>query len=229
MMRNRWPWISAVIAAALAVGFVAFVRLPMPFPGFAAVSAAVLAAIITLALICYAPTRWLYSDSELLTHAFKKRHDISDTRAALALDALSTAHQRALLIRSAASSFVPDLQTRALQAANALDQAARHLYYEPQRLPSLRGPIVRSELVEEAVAAHHALRSEGATDRHAQASRDKLAPALEALEQAFQEANASFESQLLLQVEAASSTAETLLAPRRTFYADNIDQKDTDT
>lgn len=210
--RSIAPWVAAAIALCIAVAYALLVRLPLPFPGFAAVVAGLLAFLLTIAMVAAMPPRWMYSDAELLRHAFRSRHKVSDGRADMALVTLASTHDRASRIRSAAKSFIPDLKARAERAADRLDDAARELYYDPNRLDALRSPMVRAELVEEAVLGHATLKARDGAKDVAQSSREKLGAALDALEEAFAAADAATEARLLAQVEASSATAEALLA-----------------
>ncbi|MEO1153952.1 MAG: hypothetical protein AAFX59_08790, partial [Pseudomonadota bacterium] len=83
-----------------------------------------------------------------------------------------------------------------------------------------RGGIQRicAELIEDSVTAHAALkkRNQGVVDDQIAQSRDKVAAALTSLEGAFDAAEERAANILLTQVDVASSTAETLLAPRHT-------------
>ena len=210
----RSPWIVALIAGLASLAFVAFVRLPLPFPGFTAVVAAVLALFGTLALGAWLPAKWLWTDTERLTAAFMARHDIMDARAQSALHAISGAHGRAAVLREGAAEVAPELAERAAAMADRLDTAAREIFYDPNRLPSLRAIITRSELISDAMGTHRALRGRmGESDQTAQ-SRETLIGALDALDQAFEASDAATAERLLAEVEAASSTAESLLAPR---------------
>ncbi|MEM1274166.1 MAG: hypothetical protein AAGF88_10130 [Pseudomonadota bacterium] len=217
MTPGQSPWVAAFLAAIVAVGFALFVRLPLPFDYFAAVVAALLALILTFAIGLAWPAGWIWTDAERIRHAFARRHGLSDTRATLALDAITKAHRQAEVLRRAAPDFVETLQTHARAVADRLDAAAREVFYDPDALQVHRKTLVRAALIEEAVAAHLQLRRRGqqyANSAQMEESRARVAAALDALDTAFDAAETKLADRLLQQVDVASATAETLLAPR---------------
>lgn len=216
MTPARSPWIMAVFAVVIAVAFALLVRLPLPFPGFAAVTAAGLAALGTFALGLFLPPQMLWTDSERLFHAFRSRHRVSDARAADALEAITTAHGRAAQLRAVSEDFAEALKAQTIDVADTLDGIARELFYAPQSLNVHRKTLIRSELIEEAVTAHAALRARrsGRTEDQLQQSRTKVATALTSLQEAFGADEERFANRILTEVDVSSSTAETLLAPR---------------
>ena len=125
------PWVMAALAVLVSVAFALFARLPLPFEGFAALTAAGLALLLTVSLGLFLPIRWLWTDAERLQHAFRARHDISDARAASTLEAISTAHHRATAMRRASTRFADPLRDKAETAADLLDGAAREIFYDP--------------------------------------------------------------------------------------------------
>lgn len=212
------PWLLACGAAAAATIFALNARLPLPFEGFAALAAAALAFAGTLAAGLAFPARWLWSDEERLHHAFRARHGLSDTRAELALEAITRAHGRAARLRLASADFSDALRDAAERSADALDAAARDIFYDPVTLATHRATLLRSELVEEAVDAHARLRARSrgkAIEPQIEASRDKVATALTSLEEALDAAGSRAADRLLIEVGVSSATAETLLKPRR--------------
>lgn len=218
MTHRTAPWLAAIPAVALAVAFALLVRLPLPFPGFAAVTAGGGAFVLTLAFGLALPARFLWSDAERLAHAFGQRHAISDAGARVALDTITRAHDRAALLRQASPKFAEPLQARSLAMADRLDAAAREIFYDPEALAVHRKTLVRSELIEDAVTAHATLRGRGETEANSAQmaeSRAKLGAALDALETAFDAAEAQVADTLLAQVDVASATAETLLGRAR--------------
>ena len=98
-----------------------------------------------------------------------------------------------------------------------LDAAAREIFYDPDALSVHRANLIRAELIEDSVTAHAALRkrNQGVVDDQIAQSREKVAAALTSLEGAFDAAEERAANILLTQVDVASSTAETLLAPRQ--------------
>ncbi|MEL6517690.1 MAG: hypothetical protein AAFQ39_08235 [Pseudomonadota bacterium] len=218
MSPARSPYILAGLAVITAVAFALTVRLPLPFDGFAAVAAAGLAGLLTFTFGLFLPPHWLWTDAERLVHAFRARHEISDARAATALDAITTAHRRAAALREASADFTDALREQALKGADALDAAAREIFYDPNALSVHRANLIRAELIEDSVTAHAALkkRNQGVVDDQIAQSRDKVAAALTSLEGAFDAAEERAANILLTQVDVASSTAETLLARRHT-------------
>ncbi|MEL6644213.1 MAG: hypothetical protein AAFQ79_09780 [Pseudomonadota bacterium] len=216
MSPARSPYILAGLAVIAAVAFALTVRLPLPFEGFAAIAAAALAGLLTFTLGLFLPPHWLWTDAERLVHAFRSRHQISDARAATALDAITTAHRRAAALREASVDFTDALRDQALRGADALDAAAREIFYDPDALSVHRANLIRAELIEDSVTAHAALkkRNRGVVNDQITQSREKVAAALTSLEGAFDAAEERAANILLTQVDVASSTAETLLAPR---------------
>lgn len=209
------PWVVALVVGLATLAFVALVRLPLPFPGFTAVAAACLALFGTLALGAWLPARLLWTDTERLTAAFKARHDIMDARAESALHAIAGAHSRAAVLREGAAEVAPELADRAAAMADRLDMAAREIFYDPGRLPALRAIITRSELISDAMETHRKLRARMGDSHQTTQSREKLIGALDALDQAFEASDVATAERLLAEVDAASTTAESLLAPRR--------------
>jgi len=224
------PWIAALVAVAIAVTFAMVARLPLPFEGFAAIVAGVLAALLTFSLTLFLPPAWVWTDTERLVHAFEERHNLSGVRASSALEAIATAHRRASVIREAAPKFQAPLDAQALRAADLLDGVAREIFYDPKTFNTHRSNLIRSELVEDAVKTHAALRDRGersSTGAQVQASRESVTTALTSLEDAFAQAEARVADQLLTEVVTASTTAETLLAPRRAAQHSKDMNKDT--
>jgi len=207
------PWISGLFAALFGSVFAWFVRLPLPFDGFAALVAAGLAFWMTLTLVAWMPSRWVWTEDERLRHAFQARHKLSDHAAGSALEAITTAHARASNLRSAASVMREDVAEKVHGLADRLDVAAREIFYAPQRQRDLRAVLIRSELIEEAATAHAKLRArnQSATE---DAARKKLIAAVEALEAAFEQSDLLAARGLLAEVEVASEVAETVLKPR---------------
>mgnify|MGYP001793421530 CR=1 FL=1 len=218
MRTKATPWICATIAASLSVAFVLAFRLPLPFEGFSAVTAAILAGMFTTALGLFMPPHWVWTDSERLHHAFRSRHNISDGRAASVLDAITTAHRRASILRVSSDDFAEDLKAQTEQAADALDAAAREIFYDPAALDAHRSILIRADLIEETVLAHarlrHGKRSKG-IEAQLDQSRNKVAAALASLETALAEARENAADRILTEVSVSSATAETLLAPRQ--------------
>lgn len=216
MIRRLAPWMAAIVGCVTALVTVTLLRLPYPFPGFSAVAAAGVAFLGTFSLCYWMPASWIWSDTERLTHAFRVRHNVSDGRAASALQAIAAAHERADALRVTSKDFAPALKDRAVNAATRLDQAAREIFYEPERLTALRAIISRSELIADAVASHAKLRARAdAKGTQVELSRAQVGAALDALEDAFSSSDLTAAEGLLAQVTASSATAETLLAPRR--------------
>lgn len=203
-----------MLAALLAIAFAWFVRLPLPFEGFAVVVAALLAFLGTLTLISWMPIGWVWSDAERLRHAFQAQHGISGNAADAALDAITTAHGRANTLRTAASAMREDVAERVEALADRLDAAAREIFYEPKQQRALRAIVIRSDLIEDAATAHAKLRQRNQTTTE-DASREKLSAAIEALDAAFDETGLLAARGLLAEVETASEVAETLLKPTK--------------
>ncbi|MEM9968036.1 MAG: hypothetical protein AAF755_08055 [Pseudomonadota bacterium] len=213
-MSTGWShWCAAVIGMAVGVGFALTVRLPLPFSGFSAVVAGGFAGLATLTCIAWMPPRWIWSDTELLRHAFKARHGLSDTAAKLALHTITTAHARAHQLRQASSVMREDIAKMVSLIAERLDASAREIFYEPERHRALRAVLIRSELIEDAARAHAALRRRGHQETE-DVSRKKLVAAMEALQAAFDETDLLAARGLLRDVAVASNVAENLLAPR---------------
>jgi hypothetical protein len=208
------PYLLALIAALLASVFVLTQRLPLPFEGFAMLAAALLAGLGTLTLLAWAPIRWLWTDTDLIMAEFRRRHDITDLGAQNALTAITRAHAQASALRRAAGPMQPEMQTRVTGAADRLDQAARTLFYAPDRLRALQPVLSRAELIVEAAQSHHALRRAPDSPQQ-EPSRAALRTAIDALHAAFDAGDARAAQSLLEKVETASGIAENLLSGTR--------------
>ncbi|MDA9207835.1 hypothetical protein N9O61_03010 [Octadecabacter sp.] len=207
-------WIAGLLACVTSLAFTWFVRLPLPFEGFAVAAAAGLAGLTTLAVVAWLPASWVWSESERLKHAFQARHGISYNAAGSTLEAIATSHRRANALRLSAASMRDDIAQKVDAMADRLDTAAREIFYEPDRHRSLRAILIRSELIEDAATAHASLRKRNQTETE-KVSREKLVTALHALDAAFDQSDLHAARGLLHEVEAASDVAETLLTPRR--------------
>jgi hypothetical protein len=216
------PWVAAGVATVLSVAFAWFMRLPLPFDGFSAVAAAMLAAFGTLALAAWMPVHWVWSDADRLSHAFQARHGISDTSARIALQTITTAHTRAGTLREAGSAMRKEMAIKVEAVADRLDTAAREIFYTPDRQRDLRAVLVRSELIEDAATAHARLRERELGGPTEDASREKLTAALDALEAAFDQTELLAARGLLQEVEVASDVAERLLAPRSSLKQNTL-------
>lgn len=216
-MALRSPFIIAFLAACAAVTFALTARLPLPFEGFAALSAGVLAFLLTLTTTLFLPKTYIWTDTERLHHAFSERHGLTDARAQNALLAITSAHDRAAILRKCALRFRPDLKKETEMAADILDRAARDVFYDPSALTVHRANLIRAELVEDAVRAHAKLRDRaetGVIDSQIETSRNHVFEALSSMKEAFDLAENRLANQLLTEVDVASATAETLLRPR---------------
>ncbi|MEM6306787.1 MAG: hypothetical protein AAF701_02220 [Pseudomonadota bacterium] len=151
--------VAAGMAVVLAVWAALSLRLPLPFPGFAAVVAGVLAGLTTLTLIAWMPQRWVWSDREILRLAFQAQHNLAARSADNALTAIVDTHDRANRLRLAAKVMRDDMATEVTQAADRLDAAARDIFYTPSRLRALQTVLVRSQLIDDAATAHARLRN----------------------------------------------------------------------
>lgn len=207
-------WIAGLAAAVFCAAFAFLVRLPLPFEGFAALAAAGLAFLATLTLVAWMPTRWVWTEGERLRHAFQARHGVSDYAAGSALEAITSTHARANALRDSAKAMRDDVAERVQAVADRLDSAAREIFYAPARQRDLRAVLIRSELIEDAAAAHAKLRARAHSETE-DASRRKLIAAVDALEAAFDQTDLLAARGLLAEVEAASEVAETVLKPRR--------------
>ncbi|MEM9708732.1 MAG: hypothetical protein AAF871_08055 [Pseudomonadota bacterium] len=214
---TRWLgiWASAILGALAATAFALFLRLPLPFEGFAAVAAGLLAFGITLTLVQFLPAAWIWTDAERLAHAFRKRHKISADRAESALSAITTAHGRAAALREQAAGFNAHLKDAAYDVADRLDGAAREIFYDPPSIEIHRKNLIRSDLIEEAVRAHAKLRQRRSESAQIEASRETLGRALASFQGATDAAEERVQNRILNEVTVSSETAETLLAPRR--------------
>ena len=210
------PWLAGLLGGLATLAFLTLVRLPQQAEALVIWLGAGLAFLATLSLAAWMPARWLWTDTERLTHAYKTRHGVADGRAQSALLAISGAHERAAVLRSAAPELAESLAERSEAMADKLDAAAREIFYDPGRLPALRSIISRSELISEAMDAHRSLRQRAGGDSdQTQKSRTQLIKALDALDEAFAQSDTIAADRLLAEVEASSTTAETLLAPKR--------------
>lgn len=218
-----------LILSLLAIGFlaclasVAFVfsfRLPLPFDGFSVVAAAGLAALGTLTLVSFMPTRWVWSDLERLRHAFRARHGMSDAAAQSALDTIVTAHARAATLRQLAAAMRNDVAETIRAVADRIDASAREIFYTPYQQRALRDVLIRSELIETATLAHASLRRRAQKETE-EASRQNLLAAVKALDEAFDQTDLLAARGLLAEVETSSSVAELVLKPRRPLQHTN--------
>ncbi|MEM1373127.1 MAG: hypothetical protein AAGF78_01960 [Pseudomonadota bacterium] len=214
MTPGRSIFFAGAVAAILSVAFALLVRLPLPFDGFAILAAAGLAGLGTLAAASLMPARWVWTDAERIRLAFQARHGLSDVAAGSALVAITSAHDRARALRAAATGMREDVAPKVTAVADRLDAAAREIFYEPSGQRSLRGVLVRAELIEDAATAHVALRQK-ADAAVEEASRQKLLKAVTALDAAFEETDLMAAKGLLREVEVASDVAERLLTPRQ--------------
>ena len=212
---------SALLAALASAAFAWLVRLPLPFPGFAAVAAAGLAALATLTLVSWMPPSWVWTEEERLRHAFRARHGMSDEAAGSALETITRTHRRAGALRAAARAMRDDVADRVNAVADRMDAAAREIFYVPERQRDLRAVLIRSELIEDAAGAHAALRRRNHVGTE-DASRQKLLAAVQALDAAFDQTDLLAARGLLAEVEAASEVAETVLKPRRTLETSRL-------
>lgn len=209
---------AGLFASTISAGFAWFVRMPLPFPGFAAVAAAGLSFLGTLTTLAAMPRNWVWSETEVLRQAFQARHGVSAHSAENALDAITKTHARARKLRHAAEAMRDDVAQRTLVIADRLDAGAREIFYDPERHRDLRAVLIRSELIENAAVAHAQLRRRKRAQTE-DASRQKFLLALEALDAAFDETELLAARGLLAEVAVASEVAETLLKPRGTFHA----------
>jgi len=217
MSRHLSLWCAGGLACLASVAFAWFVRLPLPFDGFAVAVAAVLAGCGTLTLVAWMPANWVWTDTEILRHAFRRQHGISDDTAANALDTITTVHQRAQTLRKAAKTMRADVAEQVGEGADRLDTAAREIFYEPSRHRDLRKVLIRSELIEDAARAHSELRKRN-QDTTEQESRKNLLAALAAMDAAFDQTDLHVARGLLHEVKAASDVAEMLLNPRKATH-----------
>lgn len=196
-----------------AAAFSWFVRLPLPFDGFAVVCAAGLAFVGTLALVAWMPARWIWTDAETLRMAFQARHGLTGEAAQMSLEAITTAHARADVLRRAAAVMRDDMAEKVTGVADRLDTAAREIFYVPDRRRAMRAVLLRSDLIVEAATAHAKLRGRKQAETE-EASRAKLTAAVDALDAAFDQTDLLAARGLLAQVGVASDVAERLLTPR---------------
>ena len=212
-MSRRFPWLAAVVAVGISVIFTLSVRLPLPFEGFAAVVAALLAGLSTLVFCLGAPARFLWSDTERLSHAFSLRHNVTGPRAAASLQAIAGAHGRADAIRAAAQDFAEPLKLRSELLADRIDGLAREMFYDPETIATHRTALVRTELIEQALETHAKLRRRTGEAQAAQLedSRAKIGAALDALDEAFEAGTSRGADVLLEKIGTSSATAEMLL------------------
>lgn len=219
MSPNAMLWGAGIAAAVLSASFTWSMRMPLPFPGFAAVAAAGLACLGTLTVVAWMPRRWVWTDAEQLRHAFQARHGGTDYAIDSALEAITTAHMRANALRRSATAMRDDVAKQVAAVADRMDAAAREIFYAPDRHRDLRAILIRSELIEDAAAAHAALRSRK-QDATEDASRQKLLGAVNSLKAALDETDLLAARGLLAEVEAASDVAEAVLKPRRNLTSD---------
>ncbi|MGR3491572.1 MAG: hypothetical protein ACU0DW_05890 [Shimia sp.] len=206
--------LSAILVAAAAVAYAWLVPMPRPFPFATAVIAAGLAALGTLAIAAWMPPRLLWTESEQVRLAFQARHGISGQSAEIALATITETHDRAVVLRRAATQMRPDIAQRVEAAADRLDLAAREIFYTPDRNRQLRAILVRARLIEDAATSHAKLRARNQTETE-KASRAGLLAALDALLAAFDESDLRAAEGLLSEVNVASDVAERLLKPKR--------------
>ncbi len=220
------PWIAATTGIAVSVAALSILRFPLPFSGFAAVASGLCAGLSCAAVLFTMPTRWLFSEEELIAHAFRERHGVSALGADYALRAVQRAHTRAVTLRQVAQSFAPELRQRSGEVADRLDAAARRIFYQPSALRELQPALVRSHLIEDLVHDHAALRNHvdaaGADDAVAAASRSRVADAINALDGALRAVDLESANRILTRIEVTSDVAETLLAPQSHRFDDSV-------
>lgn len=212
------PWAAALAGVAVSAMAVSILRFPLPFPGFSAIASGLLAALVCLTALLAFPLRWLYSEEELIAHAFRERHGVSVLGADNALRAIQRTHARAASLRNAARDFKPELRRRSDDVADRLDAAAMRIFYDPRALRELQPALVRSHLIEDLAHDHAALRAHvdaaGADDSVKAASRARVSDALDALDGALRSVELDEAHRLLTRVEITSDVAETLLGTR---------------
>ena len=216
------PWLAAALGVALATVAASTLRFPLPFPGFTAIASGLCATLASLAVLWAMPARWLYGEDELIAHAFRERHGVSELGADNALRALQRTHAHAVSLRKLAQGFKPDLQEKAGDVAARLDAAARRIFYEPRALRDLQSVLARSTLIEDLVRDHATLRtrieSAGMGDTVAHAARERVSTALDALDGALRSVDVDTANRILTSIEIKSEVAETLLAPQTHAY-----------
>ncbi|MBY6161781.1 hypothetical protein KUV73_12910 [Mameliella alba] len=202
--------LGAVLVAGLA--YLAFVRLPMPFPGAHVAVAVVLGLALSLGGLMLLPARALHSEAALLAHAFDALHGTQAGRHATALATVIDTHDRARRIRRIVPGTQQDIAELLTRTADRFDALARSLFYAPRELPKVQAVLARSDLVVEAIETHGALRARaGGEGKDVEASRAHLRSSIESLHAALDGLEARAITSLLEKVEVASSTAETLL------------------
>lgn len=217
MMRRAVITSGPVIGAiALAWAYGSLVRLPHFFPYSDAAILGALAGVVAFALFLMMPDRWLHDADDLLRHAFRMRHGIGDGRAASALATIATLRQHGARLERSAPQLAPELARRVTQTHDTLDNLARLVFYEPDRVATLRAVTIRSESVIEAVETQVELRRSKADDATLGQARGRVISALDALDAALDHIGDRRVDALLDQIDVASETAEALLrTPQR--------------
>ncbi len=217
MMRRILITLGPVIGAvALTWGYGSFVRLPHFFTYSDAVILGVLAGVTAFAAFLMMPDRWLHDAQDLLRHAFRMRHGIGDGRAASALATIATLRQHGARLERSAPQLSPELARRVERTHDTLDDLARLVFYEPDRVATLRAVTIRSESVIEAVETQVELRRAKADDATLGQARATVISALDTLDAALDHIGDQRIGALLDQIDVASETAEALLrTPQR--------------
>ncbi|KHQ50857.1 hypothetical protein [Mameliella alba] len=207
------PMLLVLVVVLLAgLAYLAFVRLPLWFPGAHVVIAVVLGLALTLGALMLLPARMLHSEAALLSHAFDQLHGAQSGRHATALATVIETHDRARRIRRIVPGTQEDIAALLTRTADRFDALARSLFYAPGELPRVQAVLARSDLVVEAIETHGALRARtGGDGKDVEASRAHLRTSIQSLHDALDGLEARAITSLLEKVEVASSTAETLL------------------
>ncbi|MEO0911672.1 MAG: hypothetical protein AAFY59_01575 [Pseudomonadota bacterium] len=207
-MRHRWalPLLVAIAALVLVLAFVSLVRLPHLFWGSDALLAGLLAGSTALAISLMLPDAWLYNRSERIRHAFLTRHDISEDRAAVALQTIQKAAAQSDALATGDNGFAPELAERVRRTAEDLAEIAQLLFEQPDQIRRKQALVARADLVVEAVEKHAALRaSKGVSEAQIGEAREMV---LMVLDQYSDALAAQENSRIESHIEGIETTAE---------------------
>ncbi len=206
---------TSLLAATPAALYADLVRLPHLFPYSDVAIPALMAGGLAIAINMMLPDRAFYTPEQILRHAFKQRHEISNDRAEVVLEAINDIRKRNNRLEKSKANLAEKVQAEVSETEKALEEVAKVLFYDPSKLPQYQATLVRSESVVEAVELQSKIRKSKASEEEIASSRERTVVALESLQEALNKKERDRAQALLSQVEVVSEVAETLLKPQK--------------